>query len=115
MDARRHPGPARVSPGGRGLRARRCARCRLDRGLVLGKLLEAAIATLGAEAREGPITRELVLKGLGLVRKETLGGLAPPITFSPGQARAPEIHCVYYELLTADGWVAPRGSRPVCA
>ncbi len=80
-----------------------------------GKLFEAAIAALGTEARDGAITRELVLKGLGLVRKETLGGLAPPITFSPGQARAPEIRCVYYELLTTDGWIAPRASRPVCA
>lgn len=79
-----------------------------------GKLLEAAIDNLGAEARNGPITTAMVMKGLGMIKKETLGGLAPPISFSPGQKAAPKIDCVYYELLTNKGWTAPRGSKPVC-
>ena len=40
--------------------------------------------------------------------------LHPQRTFSPNQKNAPEIHCVYYELLTDKGWVAPRGSKAVC-
>lgn len=79
-----------------------------------GKLFEAAIAALGPAARTGPITTEMVLTGLGKIKKETLGGLAPPISFSPGQKKAPPINCVFYELLTTKGWTAPRGSKPVC-
>jgi branched-chain amino acid transport system substrate-binding protein len=79
-----------------------------------GKLFEAAIAALGPSARSAPITTEVVLSGLGKIKKETLGGLAPPITFSPGQKKAPPITCVFYELLTTKGWTAPRGSKAVC-
>ena len=79
-----------------------------------GKLFEAAIASLGTSARTAPITTEMVMQGLGKIKQETLGGLAPPITFSPGQKKAPPINCVFYELLTTKGWTAPRGSKAVC-
>lgn len=78
-----------------------------------GKLMEAAIAGLGAEARTNPITTETIFKGLGTIRNETLDGLAPPITFSPGQRAAPPIDCTFFALLTEQGWTA-KNSKPVC-
>jgi len=79
-----------------------------------GKLLEAAIKGLGAKARTAPITTADIFTGLGTINRETLAGLTPPITFSPGQKAAPLIECVYFELLSEKGWSAPRGSAPVC-
>jgi branched-chain amino acid transport system substrate-binding protein len=79
-----------------------------------GQLFAAAISKLGDAAMNSPITSAMVLKGLGLIKNETLGGLIPPLSFSPGQASAPEGRCVYYVLLTKDGWSGPRKSTPVC-
>jgi branched-chain amino acid transport system substrate-binding protein len=79
------------------------------------ELLEAAVGNLGTAAREHPLTNAEILTGLGKVKNETLGGLTPAITFSPGQKAAPLLHCVYFELLTDKGWTAPNGSKPVCS
>ncbi|MGQ0629626.1 MAG: ABC transporter substrate-binding protein [Sporichthyaceae bacterium] len=79
-----------------------------------GKLLEAAIANVAAEVVDAPITPALVLKGLGGIRNESLGGLAAGLTFTPGQKMAASSGCVFLELLTTKGWTAPMGSRPVC-
>ncbi|WP_019878129.1 ABC transporter substrate-binding protein [Sporichthya polymorpha] len=79
------------------------------------KLLEAAVQNLGPGAAAKPLTATDLRTGLGKVKNETLGGLAPPITFSPGQKAAPQIPCVYFELLTEKGWTAPNGSKAVCA
>jgi branched-chain amino acid transport system substrate-binding protein len=49
-----------------------------------------------------------------MIKNEPLGGLAPPITFTPNEKFAPRQNCVYIELLTTDGWTTPRGSRPLC-
>jgi branched-chain amino acid transport system substrate-binding protein len=81
---------------------------------VAGELLRVAIEHVATEARSGPITTALVLKGLGLVQHETLGGLIPPITFTPNQAHATSNGCVYFEQLTTTGWSAPQGSKPAC-
>ena len=83
-------------------------------GWAAGKLFEAAIERLGDAGVTGLISAAAILRGLGQVKNETLGGLSPPITFHPGQRAAPEIHCVYFELLTSRGWAAPTGSTPVC-
>lgn len=80
-----------------------------------GKLFEAAIAGLGTKASEGPIDTADVLAGLGTIRNETLGGLAPPLTFKPGQKRAPVVRCAFVELLADQGWTTPVGSKPVCS
>jgi branched-chain amino acid transport system substrate-binding protein len=80
-----------------------------------GKLLQATIADLGAKAWTVPITTADLLTGLGAVHHETLGGLTPPMTFTPGQQAAPPIRCAYFELLTDKGWTAPDGSKPICA
>ncbi len=83
------------------------------------KLLEAAIAKVAADIASdrsggGPITPELVLRGLGGIRDESLGGLTVGLTFRPGQQKAASSGCVFLELLTTAGWTAPKGSSPVC-
>lgn len=78
-----------------------------------GKLFEAAMANVGDKAR-GPVTTALVLEGLGKIKNETLGGLAPPFSFSPRQARAPENRCYFEALLTGGSWTAPAGSKLRC-
>jgi branched-chain amino acid transport system substrate-binding protein len=80
-----------------------------------GKLLEVAIAGLGPKARTAPITTTDLFTGLGTIHSQSLGGLIPPITFSPGQKAAPLIDCAYFQLLTEKGWTVPHGSQPVCA
>jgi branched-chain amino acid transport system substrate-binding protein len=79
-----------------------------------GELLRLALEHLGAEARSGPITTAMVLKGLGTIKHETLGGLIAPATFSPGQAHATSTGCMFFEQLSTAGWSAPRGSKMVC-
>jgi branched-chain amino acid transport system substrate-binding protein len=79
-----------------------------------GKLFQAAVDRLGPEARTQPVTTAMILAGLGMIKNETLGGLAPPITFTPNQQAAPRLNCVWIELLTTAGWTTPRGSRPLC-
>ncbi len=81
-----------------------------------GKLLEAAVNSLGAEARSGPLTTELILKGLGKVKNETLKGLSPPMTFKPGQAFAPALNCYTVIALTTreEKFYAPEGTKFHC-
>ncbi|MGQ0466566.1 MAG: ABC transporter substrate-binding protein [Sporichthyaceae bacterium] len=79
-----------------------------------GRLFEAAIARLGAAARDGQLDTAAVLRGLGRIRNETLDGLSSPITFSAGQAAAPPVRCAYVELLTEEGWTTPIGSARLC-
>jgi branched-chain amino acid transport system substrate-binding protein len=52
------------------------------------KLFEAALGNVEAEARSGPVTPSLLMKGLGMIKNNTLGGLTGPITFSLGQQHA---------------------------
>ena len=78
------------------------------------KLFEAAMAKVDAQARRGAVTPALVLEGLGKIKDNTLGGLTGPVSFSPGQAHATSSGCVFYQMLTTEGWTAPRGSKPVC-
>ena len=77
-------------------------------------LLEKAVALAGDGARTGPLTTALIVAGLGKIKNETLGGLTGPLTFKPGQARATSSGCLFYELLTPQGWTAPRGSKVIC-
>ncbi|HEY3605238.1 MAG TPA: ABC transporter substrate-binding protein [Sporichthyaceae bacterium] len=80
-----------------------------------GELLRAAIEHVAAEAHASPITTTMVLRGLGMIKHETLGGLIPPITFTPNQAHATSNGCIFFEQLTTSGWSAPQGSKPACA
>jgi branched-chain amino acid transport system substrate-binding protein len=78
------------------------------------KLLEAAIRNVLQSGDPRPITAATVLAGLAGIHRETLGGLTAPITFRPGPRPAVSSGCVFEELLTATGWTAPRGSKPIC-
>lgn len=69
---------------------------------------------MAAKARAGALTSALILEALGTVKGEKLDGLTAPITFTPNQKSAASSGCIYYELLTPQGWTAPRGSRAVC-
>jgi branched-chain amino acid transport system substrate-binding protein len=81
-----------------------------------GKLLEAAVNSLGAEARSGPLTTAMIMKGLGQIKNETLKGLSPPMTFKAGQAFAPAINCYAVIALTARDvqFRAPEGTKFHC-
>jgi branched-chain amino acid transport system substrate-binding protein len=79
-----------------------------------GELLRTALEHLGADARSGPITTAMVLRGLGTIKHETLGGLTAPITFTANQSHATSTGCMFFENLSTPGWSAPRGSKPVC-
>jgi branched-chain amino acid transport system substrate-binding protein len=81
-----------------------------------GKLLEAAVNSLGAEARSGPLTTAMIMKGLGQIKHETLKGLSPPMTFAPGQHFAPPINCYAVIALTARDvqFRAPEGTKFHC-
>jgi branched-chain amino acid transport system substrate-binding protein len=78
-----------------------------------GRLFEAAVANVYAQARSGPITRALLLEGLWQVRNEKLGGLAPGMTF---HRQAPPARSDCYALLglTTSGYGSPKGSRFTC-
>jgi branched-chain amino acid transport system substrate-binding protein len=84
------------------------------RAWACGELLRIALDHLGADARSGPITTAVVLRGLGTLAHETVGGLIAPLTFSPGQSHASSTGCMFFEHLTTTGWAAPRGSKAVC-
>jgi branched-chain amino acid transport system substrate-binding protein len=74
-----------------------------------GKLLEAA----GAALPEPPTSAGLI-DGLYRLRGETLGGLVPPITFTPGPHGRVNT-CTVPIRLAAGAWTLPRGDHFVCA
>jgi branched-chain amino acid transport system substrate-binding protein len=78
-----------------------------------GRLFEAAIAAVSAIARTGPITRDLLLDGLWRIKNETLGGLAPPITFHRNAPPAAN-DCYASLTIAAAGYAAPKGGRFDC-
>jgi branched-chain amino acid transport system substrate-binding protein len=83
-------------------------------GYTSGKLLEAALATVSAKARSGPITTALIIEGLNKVKGETLQGLAPsPITFTAGKPHAP-ITCYFTVLISKSGFSDPNKGKPAC-
>jgi branched-chain amino acid transport system substrate-binding protein len=74
-----------------------------------GQLFKAA-----AEAGQiGPAsTPKQVKAGLYRLRGETLGGIAPPLTFTPGK---PAFSTCYFTIKVKDGaFVEPNGATPVC-
>ena len=83
---------------------------------VAGEMLRSAIESLGAgDAAAGDVTTDLVYRGLANLKGTTLDGLTAPLTFSAGQAKAPENNCYFPVMLTQDkGFVAPNGSKPTC-
>jgi branched-chain amino acid transport system substrate-binding protein len=75
---------------------------------IAGKLFEAAVKASGSSA----ITSESVIKGLYALKGQTLGGLAPPLTFTPGK---PSLHNCYFSYTIKAGKFALRNSgKPTC-
>ena len=79
-------------------------------GWTSGKLMEAALNALGAELRDRPITTADIFSGLYLLKGETLGGLASPLTYKKGQP-SPINGCYFSMVLGPDGFFPPFGSK----
>ena len=78
------------------------------------KMLERAVELLGPSVHDIPLTRDLILKGLGMVKKETLGGLIPATTYTPNQPKAAENFCFAAMGFDSRGFFAPAGARFDC-
>jgi len=78
------------------------------------KMLERAVELLGPSYQTQPLTRELILKGLGMVKQETLGGLIPATTYSPNQPKAQENFCFAPMAYDSRGFYAPAGTKFDC-
>jgi branched-chain amino acid transport system substrate-binding protein len=73
-----------------------------------GKLLEKAASALSATPSPLEIQR-----GLWALKDETLGGIAPPLTFTQGQPPG-KASCYFVVRLVSGKWSAPQGSRTTC-
>jgi branched-chain amino acid transport system substrate-binding protein len=82
-------------------------------GWTSGKLFEAALAKVPAQARGGDITTAVVLDGLWSIKDEKLDGLSPGVTFVKGKASPPD-RCSFILGIGPDGWMSPTGSEPEC-
>jgi branched-chain amino acid transport system substrate-binding protein len=76
---------------------------------VAGKLFEKAIAL----APDGPITPDSIKQGLWKIKDETLGGLAPPLSFVQDQPTA--INCYFVISIQSAKFTAPNGVKTDCA
>ena len=83
-------------------------------GWASGKMLEAVIVALGPEAVNNAITTDLIMKGLGKIKNETLGGLIPSTTYTYNQAKATPINCAYVALMRNQAWEALFGGKAQC-
>jgi branched-chain amino acid transport system substrate-binding protein len=80
-------------------------------GWISGRLLQTGIQSGGLTPGATPSSAELT-KGLDSLKNETLGGLAPPLTFAAGKAHP--INC-YFEGRISDGTpVLENNGKPTC-
>jgi branched-chain amino acid transport system substrate-binding protein len=82
-------------------------------GWTSGLLFGAAIDALGTSARNQAITPDMVRQGLWSLKRATLGGMVPPITYSKGKP-APINPCYSVLQLTTSGQKAPNGFKFAC-
>ena len=54
-----------------------------------------------------------IMKGIGMIRNETFGGLAPAMSF-PTDGPRPVADCFFVLALDGGKWTAPQGSQPAC-
>ncbi len=78
------------------------------------KMLERAVDLLGPSVRDVPLSRDLILKGLGMVKNETLGGLIPATSYKFAQPKATENVCFSAVAFDRRGFYAPRGTKFDC-
>ena len=74
-----------------------------------GALLGQAITNLNGATP----TSANIIKGLDAIQNNTLGGLAPPLSFTAGQP-APRASCYFVVQIKNGAWTAPEGNAPVC-
>lgn len=79
----------------------------------------SAVWTSGALLREiskslpATVTSADFLKGLYQIKGNTLGGLAPPLTFIEGKP-APDFTCYFVQKIVGGKFTAPQGSKQTC-
>ena len=78
---------------------------------MAGKLFQAAAGNLGAGGK-APTSAQLI-KGLNSLHGTTLGGLAPPLTFTAGKPHP--VDCWYWAVLKKGKYSTPLGLKPACA
>ena len=76
-------------------------------GLLLGQALKEVDA-----GKNGAVTTSDVLNGLYSLHKETLGGIAPPLTYTKGKPTP--IDCWYWIRIQNGKFTTPYGIKPVC-
>ena len=78
---------------------------------VAGKMFQAAAIAGHLGVNGAPTSAELV-KGLDSLHGNTLGGLAPALTFKAGKPHP--VDCWYYALLKNGKYSTPFGLKPTC-
>ncbi|MCU4186636.1 ABC transporter substrate-binding protein [Acidiferrimicrobium sp. IK] len=76
---------------------------------VAMQLLAEAVKASGS----GPVTPASIKTGLYTLKGDTLGGLAPPLSFSPGQVNFQ--NCYFTIGISHGAFVAPNGLQTSCA
>jgi branched-chain amino acid transport system substrate-binding protein len=77
-----------------------------------GLLFQAAAKAGGVGANGSTPTPAQVVKGLESLKGDTLGGLAPPLTFPAGKAHP--IHCWFSSAVLHGSFSLPIGTKTVC-
>jgi branched-chain amino acid transport system substrate-binding protein len=80
---------------------------------VAGKLFEAGLAKVAAQARSGAVTTKMILDGMYQIKNENLGGYSSvPLTFKPGPH--PTGACYYVVRINEQGLADLSPGRPQC-
>jgi len=75
--------------------------------------LQLFAAAVQAAHPSGSVTTADILAGLWSMKDETLGGIAPPLTFTKGKPVG-FINCGFVIRDRNGAWVEPQGLKPVC-
>jgi branched-chain amino acid transport system substrate-binding protein len=78
---------------------------------VSGLLFQEAAKKSNA-GKNGPITSAEIVNGLHQISNDTLGGMAPPLTFKAGQPNP--VHCWFWVSIQNHTFTAPSGATPIC-
>ena len=76
---------------------------------VGGMLFQAAVQASGSST----VTSQSVINGLYKLHDDTLGGLAPPLTYTPGKQST--VDCFFVAGIKNAQYFAPLGLKPACA
>jgi branched-chain amino acid transport system substrate-binding protein len=80
--------------------------------MYLSGVLFADAATAGKLGVHGAPTTAELYKGLYSLKHDTLGGLAPPLTFTKGKPTP--VDCWYWISIKKGKFTTPYGTKPVC-